>query len=129
MRLIRRRVRGLFAIQALIFLFYGIVGLTAAGSMAEVVTRQQYAIYLLYLVLGAINGIAFWSTRLASEYRNPWAISASALSIGSGLWRLWLHRETLSVTSPGVLTVIMGLAGLIIYSQGSSRREAKKAAG
>ena len=78
------------------------------------------AILISFVVVGVVNAIAWWSTRKPSQYRNTWAITASALSIVEGVAMLWRSHWIIAVTSPGVVSMAVGIVGLAIFSHGGA---------
>jgi hypothetical protein len=61
---------------------------------------------------------AWWTTRKPSPYRNPWAMAASVVSVVTGGYIVWAARVHGGFSRSGWLSVILGVAGLYLYSQG-----------
>jgi hypothetical protein len=61
---------------------------------------------------------AWWTTRRPSEYRNPWAVSASLICVVTGGYLVWDARAAGRFSRSGAISAIIGLAGLYLYSQG-----------
>ena len=61
---------------------------------------------------------AWWTTRKVSEYRNPWAMSASLVCVATGIYVVCAVHAAGGFSRSGGVSVILGLAGLYLYSQG-----------
>ena len=61
---------------------------------------------------------AWWTTRKPSEYRNPWAVAASSVCVATGTYIVWAAHAAGGFSRSGGVSVILGLAGLYLYSQG-----------
>ena len=75
-------------------------------------------------LLGLLYGMAWYTTRQPSEYRNNWAVAASGLSLIWGVVlaaaAFALRRGDFAYMIPGVMTVVTGGAGLYLYAPGGS---------
>ena len=61
---------------------------------------------------------AWWTTRKPSEFRNPWAVAASLVCVATGTYIVWAAHAAGGFSRSGGVSVILGLAGLYLYSQG-----------
>jgi hypothetical protein len=61
---------------------------------------------------------AWWTTRKPSEYRNPWAVAASVICVATGVYIVWAAHIAGRFSPSGGMSVILGVAGLYLYSQG-----------
>ena len=126
MRILRRRIRGFFIVQAVLLLAASIRGF---GSTTYTVDPfQHYAFCTAYGVCALIFGAAFMTTRKPSPYRNSWAIAASLVSIAAGGYVLWLSRAGDTHPAFGLIAIGVGIGGLYLYSQGGSPKDAGDAA-
>jgi hypothetical protein len=112
MRLLRRRVRGFFALQAVFMTFAG--GLNLAHSASADAARSAAAQCMAALMFAG----AWWTTRKPAPYRNPWAMAASIVSLATGAYMVWAAHVQLRFSRSGWLSIILGIAGLYLYSQG-----------
>lgn len=112
MRLLRRRVRGFFALQSLLMLIAGGMKLAKSLSMDSISAASADGMVAL-MFAGA-----WWTTRKPSEYANPWAVAASLICVATGTYIVWAAHAAGGFSRTGGLSVILGLAGLYLYSQG-----------
>jgi len=112
MRILRRRVRGFFALQSVLMLVAAIVTLTKSVSMDSINTAS------LDGTLSLMFAGAWWTTRKISDYRNPWAVSASLICVATGAYLVWDAHAAGRFSRSGALSAIIGVAGLYLYSQG-----------
>jgi hypothetical protein len=61
---------------------------------------------------------AWWTTRKPSEYRNPWAVAASLICVATGTYVVSVAHAAGGLSRSGGFSIILGLAGLYLYSQG-----------
>ena len=119
MRVIRRRVRSFFALQAIILFVVAITGvIRPAHAHPSASLLRYYAVTAVYVVFSLVFATAWWNTRKPKPFRDPWAIAASVLSLISGAGMIWLHHTSLELASPGFLVVAIGAAGLYFFAQG-----------
>jgi hypothetical protein len=123
MRLIERRIRQYFAFQAIVPMLALLVSIfkpvpVHPGSSPG----RQYGIAASYLILAIIYGRAWFATRKPREFRSPWPMAASLISVAVGSCSYWFARPSLGYEAPGMITIAMGLGGFLIYSQGRSPR-------
>jgi hypothetical protein len=132
MKILRRRVRRAFLFAAVTFI--GIAGL--AISRADVAAATYGAVPFAAVtsgcaVLGVLYGMAWYTTRQPSEYRNNWAVAASGLSLVWGLVLAWaafrFRPGDFAYAMPGVMTVLTGAAGLYLYAPGGSPEKPESA--
>jgi len=115
MKLLRRRVRGFFALQTILMLVTGSMKLTGPFSRDKVsFASAHFSAALMFLG-------AWWTTRKPSPYRNPWAMSASLICVAMGAYIAWAAHVRGNFSQSGWLSMILGLAGLYLYSQGGRR--------
>ena len=119
MRFFRRRIRGIFALQAILLCLLGASGLVTVALKPSEAHFSPFAFTLAFLLTGIVNGIAWWSTRKPSEYRDAWAMGASALAIAEGIAMAWVNHRTSTPAIPGLYGAL-GIAGLVVFSQGGS---------
>lgn len=119
MRFFRRRLRGIFALQAILLCLLGSSGLVSAALNASAAHFTRYAFSTAFVLIGIVNGIAWWSTRNRIQYRNGWAMAASALSIIEGVAIVLVNHPTGSAAILGLWGAI-GITGLVIFSRGGS---------
>jgi hypothetical protein len=125
MRLIERRIRQYFAFQAilpilgLLFSIFFPFPIRPGASPA-----RPYGVTAGYMILALIYGRAWLSTRKPREFRSPWPMAASLVSVAAGSCSFWFARPNLTHEAPGMVTVVVGLGGFLIYSPGKSPRPA-----
>jgi len=112
MRLLRKRVRGFFALQAILMLVSGGLKLTRSFSMDNISFASANCMAGL-MFLGA-----WWTTRKVTPYRNPWGMAASVICISTGAYIAWAAHIRGGFSRSGWLSMILGTAGLYLYSQG-----------
>jgi hypothetical protein len=61
---------------------------------------------------------AWWTTRKPGPYRNPWAVAASVICVATGGYIAWSAHTRGVFSRSGWLSIILGIAGLYLYSQG-----------
>jgi|SRR5437764_9274633 len=112
MRLLRKRVRGFFALQAILMLASGGLKLASSLSMDNISFASAHCMVGL-MFLGA-----WWTTRKVTPYRNPWAMAASVICVSTGGYIAWAAHIRGGFSRSGWLSIILGIAGLYLYSQG-----------
>lgn len=112
MRLLRKRVRGFFALQAILMVITGGVRLASSFSIDNISFASLHFMVAL-MFIGA-----WWTTRKPGPYRNPWAVSASVICVVTGGYIAWSAHARGGFSRSGWLSVILGTAGLYLYSQG-----------
>ena len=123
MRLLRKRVRSFFAFQSVLMVVSGGLKLSGALSMDNVSSASAH--FMVALMFAG----AWWTTRKTSPNRNPWAMAVSFVSVVTGGYIAWAARVHGGVSRSGWLSVILGVAGLYLYSQGGRAPRAMAAAG
>lgn len=118
MRVLRRRVRGFFALQSLLMLFTGGMKVARSSSMDSISAASADG------MLALMFAGAWWTTRKPSEYRNPWAVAASLVCVATGTYIVWAAHGAGGFSRSGGMSVILGLAGLYFYSQGGRAPQA-----
>jgi Zn-dependent protease len=131
MRTLKRRIRGLFALQAVILLFAA-ARVAADQTYADkgVSPLRHFGLLAVFAVLGLIFAMAWGTTRKSSTVRNPWAIAASLMSIALGgliVWLEWHVYSNLSYTIPGLIVLALGAGGLYFYGQGAATSDSPSA--
>jgi hypothetical protein len=118
MRVLKSRIRGFFAFQAVLYSF-GSIGSAIHPSKADVADpARHYAYVTIYFVLAVIFASAFATTRKASTFRNRWAVAASLVSLGAGACIVWLEHVKLAYATPGMLSIVLGVGALHFYGRG-----------
>jgi hypothetical protein len=112
MKVLRRRVRSFFALQAILMFANG--GFRLAGSLS----RDSIIFASAHCSAGLMFLGAWLTTRKTSPYRNPWAVAASLICIATGAYIGWTAHLRGSFSQSGWFSMILGLAGLYLYSQG-----------
>lgn len=112
MRVLRRRVRGFFVLQSILMLISGGVKIAKSTSMDSISAASADGMIAL-MFAGA-----WWTTRKPSESRNPWAVAASLICVASGIYLVLAAHTAGGFSRSGGVSVILGLAGLYLYSQG-----------
>jgi len=124
MRLLRRRIRGFFAFQAIVLL------LSLGASLVSLLRANPgWALYDRLIPIFAYCGLsltffkAWTTTRKKSPCRNRWAMCASSLSFGGGIYFFWVGHSSLGLACRGLITVLIGGIGFFIFCQGPTWRE------
>src|SRR5882757_9351803 len=121
MPILRRRIRGFFALQAiLLFVALGISLVSPFRGDDALSPLDHYAWRLAYLGFALVFVKAWWTTRTPSPYRNLWAIAASCISLGGGLYFAWQGWASAALVSRGSVTSIIGVADLVIFLRGGA---------
>jgi Zn-dependent protease len=121
MRLFKRRIRGFFALQALLLLAAIVISLSNPTYVSRGISPlRHYTFLAAYCLLCVIFATAWWSTRKPGPFRNLWAIAASLVSIAAGGYILWLDHSIVTFSAYGLIAIAVGLGGLFIYGQGGS---------
>jgi hypothetical protein len=121
MRLLRRRVRGFFAIQAILMCLAGAHSLTNPTFADDIDSPFRHYVFLVgYFVLTVVFAGAWLTTRKPSSYRNAWAVAAGMVSIATGVYILWVAHSTAKFATSGLVAILIGVASLYLYSQGGA---------
>jgi len=126
MRLFRRRIRTFFLLQGLILAVQVVHSLLKPTPVDYGMPPvRHFAFVVAYCLLSMIFATAWWTTRKPSTFRNDWAMAASFVSIGAGIYILCNYHNSLPYAAPGLIALVLGVGGLYLYSQGgtSPRRE------
>lgn len=112
MKVLRSRVRGFFALQSVV--------LTLAGALrlARPAGADSTSFAAAHGMAALMFAGAWWTTRRPGPYRNPWAMAASTVSVVTGGYIVWAAHLQSSFSRSGWLSIILGTAGLYLYSQG-----------
>jgi hypothetical protein len=128
MKYLRRRVRRAFLVEAVTFIVILVIAMTHPDLETRYGTGLYYGASVAAVVLALLYGMAWYTTRQPSPYRNNWAVCASGLSLICGVMMIWgvTHFEagSLSFSTPGLLAVLTGGAGLFLYAPGGSPAKA-----
>lgn len=117
MKLLRRRVRGFFALQTMVMVVTGSMKLTGSFSQSDVSSAWvHFSAALMFLG-------AWWTTRKPSPYRNSWAMAASLICVATGAYIVWAAHARGRFSQSGWLSVLLGVAGLYLFSQGERPRK------
>lgn len=125
MRLLRRRIRGFFALQAILLLVALGFSLVKPFRDPALSPLDHYAWRLAYLGFSLVFVKAWWTTRKSSPFRNLWAVAASCISLGGGLYFLWKGHSSLGLTCRALVTIIIGGIGLTLFCQGGDPSKAE----
>ena len=118
MRLVRKRIRGFFALQAILLLVALGFSLVRPFRDAALSQLDHVAWRLAYFGFSLVFVKAWWTTRKPSPFRNIWALAASCISLGGGLYFFWKGHSSLALTSRALVTIIIGVIGLVLFSRG-----------
>lgn len=125
MRLIKRRVRQYFAFQAvvpivaLLFSILRPMNLPPGASHARL-----YGTTISYMILALIYGRAWLATRKPRGFRSLWPMAASLLSVAVGSCTFWFAHPNLAYEAPGMIMIVVGLGGFLIYAPKPPRQPA-----
>jgi hypothetical protein len=125
MRLIERRIRQYFAFQAilpilaLLLSIFRPIPIPPGASPARL-----YGVTASSMILALIYGRAWLATRKPREFRSPWPMAASLVSVAAGSCSFWFARPNFSYEAPGMITVVVGLGGFLIYAPRKSPQPA-----
>ncbi|HKO20904.1 MAG TPA: hypothetical protein VJU82_18675 [Acidobacteriaceae bacterium] len=130
--MLRRRVRRAFLFAAVTFIGAAALGISRADVLVERHGPVQFAgVMFGCALLGLLYGMAWYTTRQPSEYRNNWAVAASGLSLIWGVVLVWAGLQfrpgDFAYMIPGVMTVLTGGAGLYLYAPGGSPEKLESA--
>jgi hypothetical protein len=124
MRLLRKRIRGFFALQAIALLLSLGASLVTqlrtpnAGSLYDRIT-----LVVAYFGLSLIFFKAWATTHKTSPFRNRWAMAASCVSFGWGCYFFWVGHSSLGPACRALITLIIGAVGFAIFCQGPNWRD------
>lgn len=124
MRLLRKRIRGFFALQAIVLLLS-----LGASLVALLRANPGWFLYDRVILICAYCGLsliffkAWATTRKKSQFRNRWAMAASSISFGGGVYFFWVGHSSLGLACRGLITIIIGGIGFFIFCQGTTWRE------
>jgi hypothetical protein len=125
MRLLQRRIRQFFAFQAIVpmlALLLCIVHpmhLPPGGSHARL-----YGITGSYMILALIYGRAWLATRKPRGIFSPWPMAASLILVVVGGCSFWFARPNFAYEASGMIMIVVGLGGLLIYAPKPPRQTA-----
>lgn len=129
MPILRRRIRGFFALQAiLLFLALGISLVSPFRGDDALSPLDHYAWRLAYLGFTLVFAKAWWTTRMPSPYRNLWAIAASCISLGGGLYFAWHGWGSIAPVCRGSVTIIIGVVGMFLFCRGGAAPQRRESA-
>lgn len=120
---LRRRIRGFFLLQAILLLLALLVSLVSTFPDPALSPLDHLAWRLAYLGFSLVFVKAWWTTRQPSPYRNLWAVAASCISLGGGLYFFWQGHFSLGLVSRALVTIILGVTGFILFCQGGAPRK------
>ena len=125
MKILRRRVRRAFLYAAVTFIVLAGLLISRASVSVERWGAVPFAAATFgCALLGLLYGMAWYTTRQPSEYRNNWAVAASGLSLIWGLVMaaaaFRLRPGDFAYAIPGIATLLTGGAGLYLYAPGGS---------
>lgn len=118
---LRRRIRGFFLLQSLLMVLALLVSLVRPfRGDAALSPLDHLAWRLAYFGFSLVFAKAWWTTRQPSQYRNLWAVSASCISLGGGLYFFWLGHSSLALVCRAMVTIILGATGFYLFCQGGA---------
>ena len=121
MRILRRRIRNLFVLQAVLLFAALIATLVSPRYSAYTVSPlRHYAMLAGCFGFGLVFAKAWWSTRNARAGRDPWAIAASAQWVAVGVPFLCFCHSSVALAAPGLLITVVGVAGVWFFSRSGS---------
>lgn len=124
MRLLRKRIRGFFALQAIVLLLS-----LGASLVTRLRANPGWFLYDRFILISAYCGLslifckAWATTRKRSPFRNRWAMAASSVSFGGGVYFFWVGHSSLALACRGLITILVGGIGFFIFCQGPAWRE------
>ncbi|HWG18617.1 MAG TPA: M50 family metallopeptidase [Acidobacteriaceae bacterium] len=126
MRYLVRRVRFFFLLSAIAFCVLGFIvaGATPSGKRHPLPQFDYYAIGVGLIGLGILYGVAWWTTRKPSPYRNNWAVAASVINLLNSGTALFLHRSDPMNHPRDFVALAIALAGLYAYGGGGTAPQA-----
>src|ERR1017187_7016001 len=131
MRAFKRRIRGFFAVQAVILLLAAARGAADQSYVDKGVSpARHFFVLAVFAAVGLIFAMAWGTTRKPSAARNLWAIAASLISIALGgliAWLGWHFDSNLSYAIPGLIVLALGAGGLYFYGRGAAPSDSPSA--
>ena len=132
MKILRRRVRRAFLYAAVTFICVAGLSVSRADALVGIYGAGLFgAVTFGCALLGTLYGMAWYTTRQPSPYRNNWAVAASGLSL---IWGIVIafaafrfRRGDFVYMLPGIMTVLTGAAGLYLYAPGGSPEKPESA--
>jgi len=125
MRVLKRRIRNFFALQAILLFLAGLRSLLDTSHLRRGISPLRHWVFLTsYLILSMVFAKAWRTTRKPSESQHTWGTAASLISIAAGICLLWLNRSSLVYAAPGLITLIIGISGFLIYGKTGSATNA-----
>ena len=123
MRLLRKRIRGFFAFQAIVLLLSLGASLVVWLRANPGIPYDRFAMVVAYFGLSLIFFKAWATTRKSSPFHNRWAMAASCISFGGGSYFFWVSHSSVGLACRGLITIILGGIGFFIFCQGPNWRE------
>jgi hypothetical protein len=118
---LRRRIRGFFLLQSLLMVLALLVSFVSPfRADAELSPLDHLAWRLAYFGFSLVFAKAWWTTRQPRPYRNLWAVAASCISLGGGLYFFWLGHSSLALVCRATVTIILGATGFFLFCQGGA---------
>lgn len=119
MRLLRRRIRAFFVLQAVVLLAaLGVSLFFPFRNDAALSPLDHLAWRFAYLGFAMVFLNAFRTTRVPSSYRNLWAVAASCISLGGGLYLLLHSHGRVGLECRALATILIGCVGMYLYCRG-----------
>ena len=88
-----------------------------------------WSLYDRVVLISAYGGLsliffkAWATTRKRSPFRNRWAMAASSISFGGGVYFFWVGHSSLGLACRGLVTILIGGIGFFIFCKGPTWRE------
>jgi Zn-dependent protease len=90
--------------------------LRLAHAPAPAAEFNRCCIAAAFLLVSLLSGMAWWTTRGPRLAPSAWALAASAVNLATGPLMLRFASSTVASIGPGLLSLALGLAGLIVFS-------------
>ena len=118
---LRQLLRWSFAIAAVIFLPTGLGCLLRLGHAPALAAElNRCCIAAAFLLVSLLSAMAWWTTRDPRPARSAWAVAASAVNLATGLLIVRFASGSDASIGSGLLSIAVGLAGLIVFCGGAT---------
>src|SRR5271156_5816693 len=113
---LRQLLRWSFAVAVILFFPAAMAGLVQLARVQQSPSPfAHFGVCATFLAIALLSAMAWWTTRKPRSTRSAWAIAASALNLATGLIVLRYGYSSITFTGPGLLPVVTGVAGLIVF--------------
>jgi hypothetical protein len=125
MRLIERRIRQYIAFQAIVPMLGLLLCIVRPMHVPPGASHARvYGITASYMILALIYGRAWLATRKSRGFRSLWPTAASLILVAVGSCSFWFARPNFAYEASGMIMVVVGLGGFLIYAPRPSRQAA-----